>query len=99
MNYAVHAVMYFYYFLMAVHRKPKWFKPVWITVAQISQMFLGCVVTGMGVYLLLIEKPDGCSLTGPNILPSIVMYGSYLILFLQFFVKRYALRPAKKKTV
>ena len=25
MNYAVHAIMYFYYFLMAVKRKPKWF--------------------------------------------------------------------------
>jgi elongation of very long chain fatty acids protein 6 len=99
MNYGVHAVMYFYYFLMAVHKKPKWFKPVWITVAQIAQMVLGCTVTGVGCYLLLVEKPEGCSLTPPNILPSSVMYGSYLILFVQFFLKRYSLRAVKQKTV
>jgi elongation of very long chain fatty acids protein 6 len=26
-NYAVHSVMYFYYYLMAVKAKPKWFNP------------------------------------------------------------------------
>ena len=99
MNYGVHGIMYFYYFLMAVHMKPKWFKPVWITVLQISQMVVGCVVTGFGLYLLFVEKPEGCSLTKENICPSLIMYGSYLVLFVQFFFRRYAFRTTKKKTV
>lgn len=89
MNYGVHAVMYFYYFLMAIHCKPKWFKPIWITIVQIAQMVVGCTVTAAGCYLLLFDKPEGCSLTNVNILPSLVMYGSYLILFVQFFFARY----------
>ena len=27
MNYGVHSIMYFYYFLMAIRQKPKWFNP------------------------------------------------------------------------
>jgi len=96
MNYAVHAVMYFYYFLMAVKLKPSWLRSIWITVAQISQMVVGCIVTAVGCYLLLVEKPEGCALTNQNIMPCLVMYGSYLFLFLQFFVSRYAVRPSIK---
>lgn len=97
MNYAVHAVMYFYYFLMAVHCKPRWFKPVWITMAQISQMVVGCVVTAVGCYLLLVEQPEGCILSHKNITPNLVMYGSYLVLFVQFFFSRYKFRSSTSK--
>jgi elongation of very long chain fatty acids protein 6 len=34
MNLGVHALMYFYYFLMAIKCKPKWFNPMIITVLQ-----------------------------------------------------------------
>jgi hypothetical protein len=98
MNYAVHSVMYFYYFLMAVHRKPKWFRPEWITVAQIMQMVLGVLVTVIGTYLLVVEKPSSCYLTFANSMPAQVMYGSYLFLFVQFFFNRYLVRGNKKKT-
>jgi elongation of very long chain fatty acids protein 6 len=37
-NFSIHAVMYTYFFLMAVGRKPRWFNPMWITTAQISQV-------------------------------------------------------------
>jgi hypothetical protein len=83
MNYAVHALMYFYYFLMAVKLKPKWLKPVWITVAQISQMVVGVAVTVAGWYMMLVVKPEACWLTADNNLAALVMYGSYLFLFLQ----------------
>jgi hypothetical protein len=76
MNYFVHAIMYFYYFLMAVHCKPKWFKPVWITVAQISQMIVGVTITIMGFYLVFMEKPDNCWLQPKNNWAAFVMYGS-----------------------
>ena len=96
MNYAVHAIMNFYYFLMAVRCKPKWFKPIWITIAQISQMVVGVTVTAMSLYLLLVEKPSDCNLEVENTYAAMVMYGSYLFLFLQFFVQRYLFGPAKK---
>jgi len=38
MNYSVHAAMYSYFFLMALKKVPKWFNPIWITLAQISQV-------------------------------------------------------------
>merc|ERR1712139_66501 len=45
MNYAVHFIMYGYYFLMAARCLPKWFPAGIITTAQISQMVVGVVLT------------------------------------------------------
>jgi len=88
MNYTVHAMMYFYYFLMAIHAKPKWLKAVWITTAQISQMVVGVTVTLTGFYYY--KTDDTCQIEAENNTAAFVMYGSYLFLFLQFFVGRYA---------
>jgi len=41
--------MYGYFYLMAIKAVPKWFNPMWITIAQISQMFLGITVSVMQV--------------------------------------------------
>lgn len=98
MNYAVHALMYFYYFLMAIKAKPAWLKPVWITVAQISQMVVGVAVTVAGWYMMLVVKPEACWLTADNNTAALVMYGSYLFLFLQFFLQRYFAPPKKQRT-
>jgi elongation of very long chain fatty acids protein 6 len=90
MNYFVHAIMYGYYFLMAAGMKPKAFKAVYITVAQISQMIVGVVVTLMGCYVLWFrgyEPP--CMLSVDNNVAALLMYGSYLVLFVQFFLQRY----------
>jgi elongation of very long chain fatty acids protein 6 len=89
MNYAVHAMMYFYYFIMAVKMKPKWFNPVWITVAQISQMVVGVAVTIAGWYMLLVVKPEHCFTSADTSTAALIMYGSYLFLFMQFFLQRY----------
>ena len=89
MNYAVHAIMYFYYFLMAVGKKPKAFKAVYITLAQISQMVVGVALTVMGCYLLWVNPVPNCYLTPDNNVAALLMYGSYLFLFMQFFVGRY----------
>ncbi|KAL7570869.1 hypothetical protein ACA910_018933 [Epithemia clementina (nom. ined.)] len=88
MNYAVHAVMYFYYFCMAARIKPKFWNPMLITAAQISQMLVGVVVTCLGFYYYKTD-PD-CQIEAENNTAAFVMYGSYLFLFLQFFVGRYA---------
>lgn len=97
MNYGVHALMYFYYFLMAIHKKPVWLNAFWITVAQISQMIMGVTVTIVGWYLMLYRPKDGCMLTRDNNLAALLMYGSYLALFVQFFVQRYFSNQTKLK--
>lgn len=89
MNYAVHAIMYFYYFLMAVKRKPKWFNSMYITVSQISQMVVGVVVT-ISSFVLPYKYGEGCHIKTENNVAAFIMYGSYLMLFLQFFFKRYS---------
>ena len=86
MNYSVHASMYFYYFLMAIRCKPKWLHPMWITSAQISQMVVGVVVTLAGFYY---SMQDSCRIEAENNTAAFLMYGSYLVLFLQFFLGRY----------
>jgi elongation of very long chain fatty acids protein 6 len=44
-----------------------------------------------------IGKPT-CQLKGENNTAAFVMYGSYLFLFLQFFIGRYGVQPKKVAT-
>ncbi|CAB9517926.1 of very long chain fatty acids protein 6 [Seminavis robusta] len=87
-NFGVHAVMYFYYFLMAIKCKPKWFNPKWITIAQITQMVVGSVVSTAA---FLVVRKEGCWASWENNTGILVMYVSYFFLFLQFFLQRYGL--------
>lgn len=99
MNYAVHAIMYFYYFLMAVKLKPKWFNSMYITAAQISQMVVGVIVTALG-FIIPPMYGDNCNLKKDNNTAAMIMYGSYLMLFLQFFFKRYtSTKGVPKKSI
>jgi elongation of very long chain fatty acids protein 6 len=100
MNYTVHSIMYFYYFLMAANAKPKAFNAVYITVLQISQMVVGVACTVAGCYYLWFDpKYDtkGCSLTPANNVAALIMYGSYLALFLEFFLKRFGAKTKPTK--
>ena len=99
MNYAVHSIMYFYYFLMAVKCKPKWFNSIWITVSQISQMVVGVTVTCANVAIISSMAKAGkeCNAKRENNVAAMIMYGSYLFLFLEFFFKRYAVKKTSKK--
>ena len=100
MNFGVHAIMYFYYFLMAVKLKPKWFNSMYITVSQISQMVVGVTIMVLGFIL-----PPGfsgeCAISTENNVAGLIMYGSYLLLFVQFFMQRYQVkgRTSKSKSV
>lgn len=96
-NSGVHAIMYGYYFLMTIKMKPKWINPVWITVAQLVQMVIGLTVTGFSVYYFKTateEKP--CDIEADTFIPCFCMYGSYFLLFLNFFIQRYISRKNKK---
>jgi GNS1/SUR4 family len=95
MNYAVHSIMYFYYYLMAIKAKPKWFKSSWITIAQISQMIVGVGLTIAGCYIQYVLKPKNCYLKPENNWAALIMYGSYLFLFVQFFLQRYLQKGSK----
>jgi len=87
MNYSVHAFMYFYYFLTAVKLKPRWIHPMYITTLQLSQMLVGVAITIFSFYYYLTD--DKCGITYENNVAAFLMYGSYFVLFLQFFVGRY----------
>jgi len=94
MNYSVHAIMYGYYFLMAIKMKPKWLNAMFITTAQISQMVVGVIVTVIGFYYYKFEG-DTCNIQKENNIAAFLMYGSYLFLFAQFFIGRYFKVKAK----
>jgi hypothetical protein len=91
MNYSVHAIMYGYYFLMAVGMKPKWLNAMFITGAQISQMVVGVIVTVFAFYFYCTESDEQnpCFIHKEDCTAAFIMYGSYLYLFLQFFSARY----------
>lgn len=71
---------------MARGLKPKGFRALYITMAQISQMVVGVVVTLMGFYY---SGRKECWMERSNTMAAFAMYGSYLLLFLQFFIARY----------
>jgi len=90
MNFSVHAVMYGYYFLMAVRMRPRWFNPIIVTFLQLSQMFVGVGVTVVAFYYY--SNPiagETCHVQKENNVAAFIMYGSYFYLFAQFFVGRY----------
>jgi elongation of very long chain fatty acids protein 6 len=99
MNYSVHASMYLYYGGMAVRIIPQWFNPVIITTFQISQMVVGVIVTGLAFYYSIMMDPHHtCGITAENNTAALIMYGSYLFLFVQFFLGRYSATSSHHKT-
>jgi hypothetical protein len=87
MNYSVHAVMYLYYAAQAMKILPRNFPAVLITTAQISQMFIGTFVCVSAWYYKLAGR--NCHNTESNLISGALMYGSYFVLFAQFFFKKY----------
>ncbi|RLN46921.1 hypothetical protein BBJ28_00003068 [Nothophytophthora sp. Chile5] len=93
MNYSVHAIMYFYYFLTAVGFRPRWARLV--TIFQLSQMVVGVAVCALNVYYM--KQGMTCSVDPDNLKWGIIMYSSYFALFLKFFIERYFLHAPKKQ--
>uniref|UniRef100_A0A914GWT0 Elongation of very long chain fatty acids protein n=1 Tax=Globodera rostochiensis TaxID=31243 RepID=A0A914GWT0_GLORO len=91
MNYTVHAFMYSYYALRALKiRLPKWFAML-ITVMQITQMLVG-VSLGMITLYLKVTGMEECQCTWTNLYASFILYGSYFLLFCNFFYQTYLRR-------
>lgn len=89
MNYTVHAVMYGYYFLAATKQVPKWFPVHAITLAQISQMFVGI---GICVSSYLYKQTRDCAVTDACMFWGGLMYASYAYLFVHFAVRRFVFK-------
>eukprot|EP01080_Neovahlkampfia_damariscottae_P006819 gene6819-10984_t len=94
-NACVHTIMYFYYFLMSIGQRPKW--AIYLTLFQIIQMFIGIGVNGYWAYLWFIGVDCGCERPKFLIICAFIMYASYLILFVQFFVQKYSKKKQVKK--
>lgn len=95
MNYLVHSVMYFYYFLTAVGFRPKW--GIVVTILQLMQMVAGmalCITVG---YYKFYRPEVKTHVTEGTFYYGIVIYLSYFALFLSFFWKRY-IQPYLAKT-
>jgi len=88
MNYTVHTIMYFYYFLAAVCAKPpKW--ALCVTLLQLSQMAGGIWVTVAHLQHLRHGTMENCDGYMPNLMAALGMYASYFALFFQFLCKRF----------
>lgn len=87
MNYLVHSLMYSYFALRALgFRVPKNIAMV-ITASQIIQMVLGCFITYYGYSLAL--RGEFCQISEGTAKLALAMYGSYFLLFAQFFYNSY----------
>lgn len=95
MNYSVHSLMYGYYCLMVLKMKPKWMKPFFITICQISQMIVGTFIQIVSLYKYYTD--NNCSgLNKNNIIFGGMMYLSYFGLFTKFAFNRYTNIKIKK---
>lgn len=97
MNSAVHTIMYWYYYRTACGIKLSWGQVV--TVVQLAQMVVGVAIAGLWTYFYLTGTECTCDYAIEYIIGSIVLYGSYYLLFLQFYTNRYFnSRNVAKKT-
>jgi hypothetical protein len=60
-------------------------------------MVVGVTVTVLG-FVLAPSYEKACALKPENNAAALIMYGSYLLLFVQFFMGRYQVRGSKKAT-
>ncbi|XP_057706608.1 very long chain fatty acid elongase 6 [Corythoichthys intestinalis] len=97
MNYLVHAVMYSYYALRAAGFKVSRNFAMFITLTQITQMLMGCVVNYL-VYSWM-QQGHECPSHMHNIVWSSLMYLSYFVLFVQFFLGAYVGKSKTPATV
>ncbi|KAF3425750.1 hypothetical protein E2986_12349 [Frieseomelitta varia] len=87
-NTFIHSIMYSYYALKAMRfRVPKSISII-LTTLQIIQMFWGIVITTSAYYYIYIAQIQ-CNITPTNLIFSMLMYCSYLILFVNFFKQSY----------
>jgi len=90
-NFLVHSLMYSYYALKVLKiQVPKWVNMT-ITTMQLSQMLFGIFITYYAYHLK--NTPGiGCCVQNETVTIAVVIYLSYFILFLNFFVRSYVFK-------
>ena len=88
-NYMVHTIMYFYFAYVAFgFTLPRWFKPHYITVAQITQMVIGTFLTCLQVRYK-VAYPDTCWVDWKSLTYVGMIYVTYLYLFVHFMIVKH----------
>ncbi|KAG6804619.1 elongation of very long chain fatty acids protein 6-like [Apis laboriosa] len=93
MNFFIHSIMYSYYALKAMQYRPPKICAMLITVLQITQMFIGCIINISAHQYL--ENQIECHISRLNVKLSLLMYFSYFILFCRFFQRSYINKGGK----
>ncbi len=95
MNLCVHTFMYGYFALRAARFRVPRFLQRSITLLQLLQMIIGCIVN----IIAYKYKQNGyyCMTSDNNIIISLVLYITYLILFAQFFYSTYFSKAKARK--
>ncbi len=94
-NYFVHTLMYGYYSLRSASIRVPSDLALLITVLQILQMFVGLFVNCYVYYQSIVLEKE-CNTMSSTIYMGLVVYGSYAILFMNFFLGRYIWRSKGK---
>ncbi|KPI88666.1 putative fatty acid elongase [Leptomonas seymouri] len=89
MNYSVHSIMYFYFFICACGYR-KYVRPIapFVTFLQIAQMVVGMVVEVVTLYHMYFSG-KGCQSNATNARVGFMMYVSYFGLFSKLFYDNY----------
>ncbi|XP_016918774.2 elongation of very long chain fatty acids protein 6-like [Apis cerana] len=95
LNYFVHSIMYSYYALKAMRYKIPKFISILITILQIVQMIIGCIIN-IVVYQYLKNEKE-CNVSHKNIIFGLFIYFTYFILFCKFFYESYINKNNKFK--
>jgi elongation of very long chain fatty acids protein 6 len=93
LNYIVHGIMYSYYALRALKfRISRWVSMI-ITTLQLTQMVIGC---GVNLQAWQYKKNgETCQVTEENLKVSLIMYGTYFLLFAHFFLGSYIFKSKR----
>ena len=96
MNFAIHTVMYGYYAVKALRlfQVPSIVNQV-ITTGQIVQMIMGFVIS-ISLLIMQTTHPKKCDFSLDSNIFSFLIYLSYLILFVNFFIQTYLMANLKR---
>jgi len=96
MNFAIHTVMYGYYSIKAfqLFRVPSIVSQV-ITTSQILQMIMGFVISVI-LMIMQVTHPGKCDYPLDSNILGLIIYTSFLVLFVNFFIQTYIKGGAKR---
>ncbi|ODN05559.1 putative fatty acid elongation protein 3 [Orchesella cincta] len=94
-NLSVHSLMYSYYMLKGLNVPVPRSISMCLTSLQMSQMICGIFVNAYAVYVK--SKGEPCARSEEGINLHLMMYGSYLILFANYFYRAYIHQKPRKK--